>query len=116
MSARRKALLGKTAVLAVLCAALALMYLLGLPCPLQRLFGIPCPGCGMTRAVFLLLRGDPASALAMHGMVWSLPVLAVLFYTDARPFSRRWANLVLVASVGAGFLLNWLCRLLPLLA
>lgn len=35
-------------------------------CPSRRLLGLPCPGCGMTRALAALLRGDLAGAFALH--------------------------------------------------
>jgi hypothetical protein len=39
--------------------------------------GIPCPGCGLTRATLALLRGDVASALHFHPLVFVLaPVFA----------------------------------------
>src|SRR5713101_578734 len=42
---------------------------LGLPsweCPFFRLTGIPCPGCGLSRATMLLLKGDLAGSLRFH--------------------------------------------------
>ncbi len=43
-------------------------------CQFARMFHIPCPGCGMTRAVTLLLAGDWRGSLHMHPL--ALPVLA----------------------------------------
>ena len=47
----------------------------GLPvfCFLRRSFNLPCPGCGMTRALAHLARGDWHGALTLHP--WS-PVVA----------------------------------------
>ncbi len=35
-------------------------------CPTKRLCGVWCPGCGMTRAVSHLLRGDWSTAFVYH--------------------------------------------------
>ena len=35
-------------------------------CPWRRLTGTNCPGCGATRGVMALLRGDVAYSLRMH--------------------------------------------------
>jgi hypothetical protein len=35
-------------------------------CVVAVLFHVPCPGCGMTRAALSMLRGDFASAFALH--------------------------------------------------
>lgn len=35
-------------------------------CPVALLTGIPCPGCGMTRALNALVRGDWAEAWLYH--------------------------------------------------
>jgi Protein of unknown function (DUF2752) len=43
-------------------------------CGFARMFRIPCPGCGMTRAVTLLLAGDWRASLRMHPL--AVPVLA----------------------------------------
>lgn len=43
------------------------------PCPFATLFHAPCPGCGMTRAVKLLIGGHWRASLRMHPL--ALPVL-----------------------------------------
>ena len=35
-------------------------------CPMVIMTGFPCPGCGLTRAMFMVLRGDFAGAWKMH--------------------------------------------------
>jgi hypothetical protein len=37
-----------------------------IPCPFHAATGLWCPGCGMTRAVHLLARGDLAGAIAFN--------------------------------------------------
>jgi hypothetical protein len=53
--------------------AFSLLLVLGLalhfellPCPFAAVLSVPCPGCGLTRAAGLLLRGDWHGALALH--------------------------------------------------
>lgn len=42
-------------------------------CPMVIVTGLPCPGCGLSRAVWYLLTGQPARSFAMHPMaVWWL--------------------------------------------
>lgn len=38
-------------------------------CPMALMLGLPCPGCGLTRALCLLTRGDFSGALAFHPLV-----------------------------------------------
>jgi hypothetical protein len=46
-------------------------------CPCAGLFGVPCPACGLTRAAWLLARGDLPGALRLHPFApLLLPVLA----------------------------------------
>ena len=45
----------------------ALPIVLGVTsCPVARFLHTPCPGCGMTRAMDLLLHGELGASLAMH--------------------------------------------------
>ena len=66
---RRAALAALVWVAAALPAALRWQQ-----CGFARMFHIPCPGCGMTRAVTLLVEGDWRGSLHMHPL--ALPVLA----------------------------------------
>ena len=47
----------------VLAAAVFLLGAADVPCGFARVFHVPCPGCGSTRAMLALLRGD------IHGLV-----------------------------------------------
>jgi hypothetical protein len=47
-------------------------------CPIRLATGRRCPGCGMTRAVALLLRGKPWRATRTHPA--AIPLLAMLIY------------------------------------
>jgi len=66
---RRAALAALVWVAALLPAALRWQQ-----CGFARVFHIPCPGCGMTRAVTLLLAGDWRASLHMHPL--AVPVVA----------------------------------------
>jgi Protein of unknown function (DUF2752) len=58
----------------------ALPVLLGrASCPMADIFGVPCPGCGMTRAVMLLARGDLAASVQMHALALPSLIASVLF-------------------------------------
>lgn len=53
-------------------------------CPVQLLFHIPCPGCGVTRATMLFLRGHIREALSLNlnvifsiGYIFIVPILLV---------------------------------------
>jgi hypothetical protein len=97
----------------------------GLPgwqCPFRHLLGVPCPGCGLSRAIEALLRGDWDTALAYHAFA-PLVLLALVLIIGAsllprRP--RRWlieflAGLERRLGVGAiglvAMVVYWLARL-----
>lgn len=102
----------KLITLVLLAVLIGALYLFGPGCPILRLTGIPCPGCGMTRALLAALRGDFVGAMRWHGMVWSLPLLLAIFLWDGKLFPARWANAALMILLAAGFLVNWIGRLM----
>lgn len=52
-----------------------------LPCPFHALTGLWCPGCGATRAVGDLTRGDLAAAASSNVVAVVLAVGAVMVWT-----------------------------------
>jgi hypothetical protein len=42
-------------------------------CPHKLLTGLPCPGCGITRSIMALYRGDLSGSLAYH--VFGIPLV-----------------------------------------
>ena len=62
------------------------------PCPLHATTGLWCPGCGATRASYLLLHGDVAGALHFNGL-WVLLAPFVVYQVAsfaAESFGIRW--------------------------
>ena len=55
------------------------LFILDIGCPTRYLTGICCPGCGMTRAVIHLAKFDIRGALYYHPLVWTLPIIVLLF-------------------------------------
>ena len=66
------AIVGDRRMALVLVAAFAILLCLtclGLPgwqCPIRASLGIPCPGCGLSRAMGLLIQGEWQTALSTH--------------------------------------------------
>lgn len=58
-------------------------------CPLHAWTGVPCPGCGTTRAVLALVRGDVSGALAWN----PLATLALAFGVGAAALAPAWVAL-----------------------
>ncbi|WP_461883765.1 DUF2752 domain-containing protein [Fusicatenibacter sp.] len=59
----------------------AFLTLTGIGCPIRFATGISCPGCGMSRAVLLLLSGHFQAAFRMHPLVYAvLPFGVWLFF------------------------------------
>lgn len=102
----------KLALTAVIGAIVLVMYVNQTGCLIERATGVICPSCGMTRAVLALMRLEVRGAFAAHPMVWSLPVLYLFFLYDGRLFRRAWLNRVILGAIAAGFLINWIWRLI----
>lgn len=62
---------------------LSLAGLPGWTCPVHAALGIPCPGCGLTQATDLLLRGQVGEALRVHAFAPILMTCVLLLIVAA---------------------------------
>lgn len=63
----------------------------GIGCPLHEATGLWCPGCGATRAVWLLLHGDLAGAVRHNLLLLpAIVVLAIRWLHVAAPARTGW--------------------------
>ena len=69
----------------------------GWQCPLLLATGLPCPGCGLSRAVAALARGEVGAALTLHAFAPAL-VTAVLLLAGAAVLPEQ-SRLRLVSGV-----------------
>jgi hypothetical protein len=87
-------------------------------CPSALILGTSCPGCGLTRALKLLVAGDVAGSYALHPVGWLVaPALVVMFGIYGLRYLRTgdssmpcWGRVVLGAIVIL-LLIVWLARL-----
>lgn len=110
--------------LAAVQVALVALHLPGWPCAVRQATGIPCPGCGLSRALAALARGDVERALVLHAFAplfaaafLLLLFCALLLKADARlRLSRRIASFEsrtgIAVWLAAALLVYWLVRLL----
>jgi len=79
----------------------------GFGCPVRHLLGVACPGCGMTRALCFLARGDWRAAMAFHPLAPLIVAEAALLWIvwglvvrgSVRAPRRREMNFLLIANV-----------------
>ncbi len=102
---------------------LAATGLNGWQCPIRSASGITCPGCGLTTAMFLLVKGRWSAAVEMHafaplfGVVLAAMVVAISLpavylgklSTAVAVLERKTG---LTAIIMLGMLLYWLLRVL----
>jgi hypothetical protein len=101
------------------------LTLLGLPLPTICWFrlttGIPCPGCGLTRAVALLMHGRLGASFAMHPFgiaavglaLLQIPPRMVRAAGSAPPWTLRWDRIWARALVITAILMMawWVVRI-----
>lgn len=89
-------------------AAFFLMGRTGIGCVFLHFFGIPCPGCGMTRAMWCLLRLDFAGAFRHHPLVFAMPyVFAYILFPMEGKLHRR-----LLSVIGLAAVAHWVFRII----
>jgi len=103
--------------------ALVSLSLPGWECPFFRVTGIPCPGCGMTRAVIRLLKGDLQASLRFHAfapivLLGAVALILVLLLPRSitqpaiSTLDRLEQQTGFTVVILVGLILYWLARLL----
>ena len=89
----------------------------GFPCLFHLMTGLYCPGCGGTRAVRALLRGDLAMSFQYHPLVLYMAAVilaeAVSFGIARATKHPRWflGHVLACVSLGVGIILaNWMFK------
>jgi hypothetical protein len=92
-------------------------------CPILHATGVPCPGCGLSRAIVLLLRGELRESIRFHAFApifllvgIALAITVVLPESMVQPaiyeaevLERKTGFTVIIL---AGLIIYWLARLL----
>lgn len=86
------------------------MWVFETGCLIQKLIGFPCPTCGMTRSFFALINGDFRLSFQLHPMLFSIPILIILFLFSDKLFSGKMKkfSVFLLTLILAGFIFNYI--------
>jgi len=93
----------------------------GWQCPIRSTLGITCPGCGLSTAMALLVKGQWAAAIAMHAVAPVFLIALVLVATAImlpRQYLAKLSMAVsllerktgITATIVLGLILYWLLR------
>jgi hypothetical protein len=87
-------------------------------CMSRELFGVDCPGCGLTRSIVLLGRGDVRGSWRMHHVGWLMALAIVLqipyrmlCLMRGRPVLGRIVPRVVASILIFALVANWLVGL-----
>lgn len=86
------------------------LFIVDIGCPSRYITGVCCPGCGMTRATIQLLHGNVPKAIHYHPLVFTLPIITVLFICKKR-INVYVLNTILTIIIVA-FILVYIVRLI----
>lgn len=76
---------------------------LGITCVFKAYLGVPCPGCGMTRALWALLRLDFREAFLYNPLIFAMPYVFAYIIFD---FKGKIHKYILLA-IGISAIINW---------
>lgn len=107
----------------VILLAVAALDLTAWQCPLKAALGVNCPGCGLTRAIVLLVQGQWLAAVKLHAFAPMGLAIGVLLVTGTllpvkwrAKAAERLAVFERRSGIGFWLLLSvliyWICRLI----
>ena len=73
-----------------------IVFYLAFGCPLRFFTGVCCPGCGMTRALWYILKLDFTTAFNMHPLIFIMPVVAVIYIFREKLPKKLYTALVVI--------------------
>lgn len=85
-------------------------------CPVVLLTGYPCPGCGMTRAMFGVLRLDFIGAWKMHPFIYPIGILVIMFAVSRYIMNGKYMKLVkcFLVIIAVGMVIFYIYRMITL--
>lgn len=85
-------------------------------CPSVLLTGYPCPGCGMTRAMFKVLRFDFKGAFEIHPFIYPIGILFVTFCISRYILDGKYMKYVkwFMILIAAGMILLYVYRMITM--
>ena len=95
-------------LVAYFAVAYAVMDYFDIPCIFVRLFGIECPGCGMTRALFAVLRFDFLQALKYNVVIFFMPYVFLYIFCDFKHKAHKY----ILGFIAIVAMINWLIKIL----
>ena len=90
---------------------LLIFWAFDMPCIFKHFLGVECIGCGMSRAVWSVLRLDFKSAFSYHPMFWSVPLLYLYLLYDGRLIGKKYLDMAVLILIALGFVLNWIIKI-----
>lgn len=105
---------GALSLLVTLLAAVVLLWVTGIGCPVRFVTGVACPGCGLTRAWLAAVRFDFRAATAFHPLFWTVPFAFAGAMLRGRVSSMRMRRAIdaLLVVFAVLFVVLWLVRLI----
>lgn len=77
-----------------------------LPCLNKKLFGLDCMGCGMQRALALLIKGDFIEAFTMYPAIYTLLLLFGIIAINTFKNFKYDSKIILILAVLNGIIIT----------
>lgn len=105
--------LAKIIVFIIICLVCVILLGKFYDCPFKKYFGFDCPGCGVTRAAYLLLKFDFISAFKYNPSIFALVIIFSLAIFDYlfEKLTYEKIRLYLILA-GAALFITWIIKIM----